>query len=334
VTKRDVRGLHHVTSKKREYWYAWRGGPRLYGEYGSSEFWASYDGAIRERHAPEPGKFRSLVTQYRASPDYQKLAPSTKRAWSPWLDRIADHFGTLSIAAFGHPKIRPLIWQWRTKYAGTPRTADMGVQVLSRVCAYAVNPLGKLVTNPCEGIKALYKSDRADKIWTDADIARIKAACPTDVAHAIDLAAATGLRRGDLQRLSWSHIQDDCIVIATSKTRKEAIIPLYADLREVLARIPRRATTVLTNSHGRPWTDVALGNAIMRAKAKAGIGDLHFHDLRGNAATRFYLAGLDMRTIAEIMGWGENGVERIIRKYVSRSAATREVIRSLNKRPK
>ena len=52
----------------------------------------------------------------------------------------------------------------------------------------------------------------AEIIWTEADIARIKPCCSPEIAHATDLAAATGLRRGDLLRLSWSHIQDDAIV--------------------------------------------------------------------------------------------------------------------------
>jgi integrase len=59
---------------------------------------------------------------------------------------------------------------------------------------------------------------------------------------------------------------------------------------------------------------------------------LHFHDLRGTAATRFYLARIDERTIAEIMGWEEEHVSRIIRRYVNRTAATRQVIKLLNER--
>jgi hypothetical protein len=70
MAKRDVKGLHKVISKGRVYWYAWRGGPRLHGGYGTPDFWASYDAAIRERHIPEPGRFCSLVTMYRGSPDY------------------------------------------------------------------------------------------------------------------------------------------------------------------------------------------------------------------------------------------------------------------------
>jgi len=57
---------------------------------------------------------------------------------------------------------------------------------------------------------------------------------------------------------------------------------------------------------------------------------LHFHDLRGTAATRFYVAGLSIRAIGEILGWEEDNVEKIIRKYVARGAATRAAIRQLN----
>ena len=142
------------------------------------------------------------------------------------------------------------------------------------------------------------------------------------------------MRLGDLLRLSWSHIQDDAIVISTSKSnhKRQAIIPLYDGLREVLARIPKRSTTVLTNSLGRPWTAGGFGASFHRTKTAAGIEGLHFHDLRGTAATRFYTAGLPERVIAEILGWQEENVGKIIRRYVYRSAATKAIIRQLNKR--
>jgi hypothetical protein len=67
MARRDVKGLHKVVAKGNTYWYAWRerGAPRVHGEYGTAAFWASYDAAIRERHVPEPGKFRALVTLYK-----------------------------------------------------------------------------------------------------------------------------------------------------------------------------------------------------------------------------------------------------------------------------
>jgi len=151
-----------------------------------------------------------------------------------------------------------------------------------------------------------------------------------EIADAVDLAAHTGLRQGDLLKLSWSHIGEHEIIIATGKSRgrREAIIPLYPDLRNVLARIPKRSTTILTNRRGRPWGK-GFASSFSRAKKLAGLDELHFHDLRRTAATRFYTAGLSERVIAEIMGWEEEHVGKIIRRYVGRAAATRAIIRQL-----
>jgi integrase len=109
-------------------------------------------------------------------------------------------------------------------------------------------------------------------------------------------------------------------------------VPLYDGLGEVLARIPKRSTTVLTNSRGMPWTRDGFGSSFNKAKFTAGMHDrdLHFHDLRGTAATRFYTVGLSERIIAEIMAWEEDHVARIIRRYVGRTAATQAIIRQIN----
>jgi integrase len=335
MVKVELKGLVKVKAKGRTYWYAWRGGPRLHGEPGSPQFMASYNEALENRRLPDPRRFRSLVTLYRASQDYHSLAVSTRRQWARWLDLIAEYFGGLQIAQFDRPeKIRPVIRRWRNQWAEKPRTADYAIQVLSRVLSYAVDPLGKLSANSCEGIKRLYSSNRSEIIWTEADIARVKRVCTAEIWHAVDLAAHTGLRIGDLLRLSWSHVGADAIVITTgkSKRRREAIIPLYDDLKKVLDRIPKRATTILTNSRHRPWTTDGFGSSFNKAKAAAGLADanLHFHDLRGTAATRFYVAGLQERVIAEIMGWEEEHVARIIRRYVDRHAATKAIIHRLN----
>ena len=335
----DLKGLHRVCAKGRSYFYAWRGGPRVKGEPGTPEFIASYNEAVASLQAPDSSRFRSVVTLYKESPDYMRLAVSTKRNWGPWLDRIADHFGELRVAQFDRTeKIRPVVRRWRATYAEKPRAADYAMQVLSRVCSYAVDPLGRIGSNPCEGIKHLYSADRSEIIWTDDDLGRFKKVCSAEIAHAIDLAAHTGLRLGDLAKLAWSHIGDDAIVIRTgkrsgkAKIQREAVIPLYDGLREVLARIPRRSPLILTNSHKRPWSKDGLSSRVAELKAEAwpeGV-DLHFHDLRGTAATKFYLAGLSVREIAEIMAWEEQHVERIIRRYVGRTAALKERIRKLN----
>ncbi|MBX5084622.1 tyrosine-type recombinase/integrase [Rhizobium lentis] len=339
----ELSGVHKVLSKGRYYYYAWRGGPRLTGKPGTDEFMTSYNEARESRNVPDSAKFSAIIQAYRKSAEYAKLADSTKRNWSRMLDKIETHFGEISNAQFDrYKRIRPIILQWRSQFAETPRTADYGMQVLSRVLSYGVDPLGKIASNPCEGIKSLYKNDRAAIIWSEADLATLKEAkddrgkpaCSKEMAFAIDLAIHTGLRVGDLIRLCWSHVGEDAIVIATNKSKgkREAFIPLHDNLRELLQRIPKRSKTILTNSRGLAWTQDGLASSFHTAKKHAGLNDrnLHFHDLRGTAATKFYTVGLPERVIAEIMGWSEDEVRGIIRRYVDRTAATRAMIAQIN----
>ncbi|MCL2715790.1 MAG: tyrosine-type recombinase/integrase [Alphaproteobacteria bacterium] len=335
-----LKGVAKVTAKGHTYWYAWRSGPRLRGEPGSPEFIASYNEAIENVRTQDKNRFRFVIISYKESHDYKRLADSTKRNWAPWLDRIGIYFGELRIAQFDRPeKIRPVIRKWRDQWADTPRTADYGMQVLSRVLSHAVD-IGKIASNPSEGIKKLYSSDRSEIIWTDEDIARLKEGSesrptPPEIIHAVDLACCTGLRLSDLLAVSWSHVSEHAIFFATGKSRgrRNAIIPMSDEVKEVLDRIPKVSTTILANSYGRPWTANGFGTAFDRAKKSAEMGerDLHFHDFRGTAATKFYLSGLSVRLIAEILAWSEARVERIIRRYVGQGAAIKAAIGILNK---
>jgi integrase len=338
----DMKGVYRVKSKGREYFYAWRGGPRLSGEPGSAEFLHSYTDALASRHAPDKSLFASVRIDYKTGP-FLEIADSTKRVWTPWLDEVGLAFDPLPLRTFHHPeKIKPLIREWRNRFASKPRAADTGLQVLSVVISHGIDPMGVIGVNPCNGLKRLYKSDRSEIIWLPDDIAELGKVAPMEVMHAVRLAATTGLRQGDLVRLTWNCLKDDHIHLpATSKTGAEAFIPLYDELRAVLATIPKRSPTILTNTRGAPWgNDGAddghqLRKAFGRAKNRlpdehAELGEKHFHDLRGTAATKFYLAGLSVRVISEIMAWQEEAVDKIIRKYVGRKAATMAVIQQLN----
>jgi integrase len=333
MAKVDLRGVAKVTSKGRVYYYAWRGGPRLSGAPGSPEFIASYATALESRRTSDNGSVRALVANYRSSPAFTGLAETTRKVWTLWLDRIVERFGDYRVGLFDHPeKMRPIIRKWRDKWQASPRSADYAIQVLSRVMTHAVD-LDKIRSNPCEGIKKLYQSNRAEIIWTAEDLAKLEAVASPEVWWCVNLAAHTGLRAGDLKRLCWSHVGENEIIIPTSKSGEatSAFVPLYRALRDVLASIPKRAPTVLTNEKVRPWKDGVNGTSFRDAREKALPGrDLHFHDLRGTAATRFKAAGLDNREIAELMGWEEATVEKIIRRYVGRRAHVDAVIRKLN----
>ena len=332
----DLKGVHRTKAKGRYYYYAWRGGPAMKSPPGSPAFVEELAVAHASRKQGDGSKISGLCARWRSSDLWQLppakggLAASTRKNWAPWLDKIEAHFGGLRVVQFDRPDIRQDIKRWRDKWKATPRTADMGKQVLSSLLSFAVDD-GRLASNPCIGIKNLYTSNRSEIIWTDKDVAKLEANASREIVWALKLACLTGLRQSDLLRLSWSHVGDLSIEITTGKSshKRTAIIPLYAELRTLLSAIPKRATTVLTNQDGHPWKS-GFGSSWNKAIKAAKVSPLHFHDARGTAATKLYLAGFKMNEIAEQLAWSEDQVERIINRYVRKNALLLERIRRLD----
>jgi integrase len=334
----NLEGVHRVTAKGRIYYYAWRGkgAPRLKGEPGSIEFAESLEAARTPSKGGEAGKITALCARYRAR-DWWKnagedgcIAASTKKNWARWLDEIQSHFGPLRVAQFDRPEIRKDIRKWRGKWAETPRAADMAKQVLSSLLALAVEE-GELSTNPCAGISNLYSADRSDIIWQPEDLEKLAAKASPEIARAARLGALTGIRQGDLLRLAWGRVGDLAIEIKTGKGRgkRTALVPLYAELSEYLGTLPRNGLLVLTNTDGDPWK-TGFSSSWNKALKAAKITGLHFHDLRGTAATRMFVGGLTLREIAQTMGWSEERVERLIERYVSKEELLKDRIRRLD----
>lgn len=325
----DIKGVHIVTAKGRTYVYAWRGGPRVMSTPGTPEFVQELADLAASRRSGDRTKISGLVASYKASDDWKGLSDKTKANWTPFLDRIQVKFGPLSIGAFDRPLIRVAIRRWRDEIKHTPRQADMALQVLSRVLSFGVAE-GRLQANACTGIPRIYSSDRSEIIWTDEDMAAVAAKASREVMWAVRLAALTGLRKGDVLRLSWTHVHANSIEIRTGKSgqRKTAVIPLYASLRALLKEIPKRATTILTSTDKISWK-TGFDASFIRAKNAAGV-DKHFHDLRGTAATKMFLAGLTIREIAEIFTWSEDHVERLINVYVKKDELLLDRIRRID----
>ena len=326
----DIKGVHTLRAKSGAvYRYAWRGGPRLLSEPGTDAFLVELAEARAARLVGDRNKLSGLCALYRASPAWAKLSDKTRKNWSPWLDRIQVTFGAAPIASFDSPKAVPIIRKWRDGFAATPRSADVGMQVFSRLLSFGGQE-GLLTTNPCSKVASIYEGNRSGIIWTDDDLAALEAKASPEVMHAARLAVLTGLRQGDLLRLSWSHVNDLAIEIATGKSggRKTTLIPMHGALRTALAAIPRRGDVVLTNTDGKPWRS-GFGASFGAAKRKAGV-DKHFHDLRGTAATKLYIADFTTREIAEIMTWGHDQVEELIKRYVKRDELLRDRIRRLD----
>lgn len=324
MTKIDLPGVNAVRAKGRWYYYYGRGqgASKLPGLPGSLEFMAAYDAARMPKAPRDKHKLRAWVALFRSSTEFLNFSDSTQRVWRTYLRELEEStLAQLSIAAFDAPRSRVAIRKWRDTWRDKPRKADYAKQVLSRVLSYCVAE-GMLRSNPCNGIPNLYSNDRADLIWTDNQIAALLRVASKEVSFAVQLAAWTGLRKGDLLTLNWSNIFESHIEIGTSKSRGrvEAVIPLLPECKRLLKVVPRVGEVVLTNSRKQPWRsfDTEWNKAMHKSGLKAS--GLHFHDLRGTFATRVYLAGVETKAIAQIMGWSVEKVERIMERYVGRNA--------------
>lgn len=336
------------------YWYRSRGGPLLHRFEGASfrealaaeAAGASAVAAAYATPSHQPTKTTSmaeLVTAYRSAPDgFIALADSTRREWGRYLNDILAEFGDLPVKALTAKGVRTKFIEWRNSRASTPRKADYGIQVLSRLLNWAVDN-ERAECNPAQGIKQLTKSSRADKVVEAQELDAILARITPQAARLIRLAAATGIRRGDLVKLKWSDVGVVSIEFGTSKSngRSRPIVPILPEARTVLdecerdrnrlieeGRVP--SAFVLTTAHGGPWKENSATQAFWRPAKELGI-DKNLHDLRGTAVTRYILAGLSDVQVAELVGWEPTRVSQVRRRYVDRDRIAQGVIEQLER---
>src|SRR5262249_9186648 len=75
-----------------------------------------------------------------------------------------------------------------------------------------------------------------------------------DLWYASALALYTGQRLSDVFEMRWSDSRDGLIFVAQNKTGKKLWIPQHAQLKALLAEIPRVSVNIIANTRGRPWT--------------------------------------------------------------------------------
>lgn len=114
----------------------------------------------------------------------------------------------------------------------------------------------------------------------------------------IAFAIETALRRGELLNLSWECVDLDqrTAHIPQTKTGKPRTIPFTDAAIAILKARPARSGLVF------PVTPNAVKLAWVRATKRADLYDLHFHDLRHEAISRFFELGLSLPEVAVISG--------------------------------
>ena len=313
----NAKGLHWTTvtladGTKKIYWYAWRDGPRLIGEYRSPEFIASYNAAIATKVAAPEGRLLSLLQGYQKSQDFLSLRERTRADYIKQIAKIEQKFGDAPLKALADPRTRGVFLDWRDELAlKSKRQADYAWTVLARVLSWAKDR-GKITANPCERGGRVYHGTRVDFVWSVEDEAAFLEHAPAHLHLPLLLALWTGQRQGDLLRLPWSSYDGSTIRLKQSKTGARVEIPVGAPLKAALDATVKRGPIILTSTDKRPWTPDGFRASWGKACKKAGIADVTFNDLRGTAVTRLALVGCTEAQIASITGHSLRDVRSIL----------------------
>lgn len=156
------------------------------------------------------------------------------------------------------------------------------------------NPLSSIrLVAPDVGRVRRLAPEELEKLWAAAKLCRASYMPPL-----IALAVATAMRRGEMLRLQRADIDyfHRTIFVAESKNGSSRTIPLTKEAEAAFSLV----------KHGRdhlfPMSPNAVRLSWEHLRDRAGLSDLHFHDLRHEAISRLFEKGLTIPEVALISG--------------------------------
>lgn len=320
------------------YWYAWRGGPSL-GSYvaASREEAEALEAAdlpgIARRWAdakdtrPAIGQFGRVIVDYQQSTDWLDLKLSTRKLKGAFIDRMRERFGKSSVSEITMDAVSE--WLRDMEAAHGKRGRDHAKSALSSVAAWGRAPERPKETRlpatfmPTKDFKNAYKAPPQDA-WTALEIEKLPKV-RLAVRRILMLALNTGLRRGDLCRVTWTNVDWEAGVIrlVTSKgerSNRRIVIPLTRPLRAVLQEIgPLTHGPILRNRFNKAWTADGMAHAVSAELKSLGVNG-RLHGLRRSAATHLAKQGQSSRAIARVLGWSEADAEAMAAVYIQEGA--------------
>ena len=125
---------------------------------------------------------------------------------------------------------------------------------------------------------------------------------------AVLLSLNTGLRRGELLKLKWEHVDFDqqnlTVVASTSKTSKTRHVPLNKEALSILRAWKDqpgvKSKYVFCDAEGQPFHDMRTSWEGVLSRAK--ITNFRWHDLRHTFASNLVMRDVSLTTVCELLG--------------------------------
>jgi integrase len=151
---------------------------------------------------------------------------------------------------------------------------------------------GAIATDYSSLIKRLPENNRRDTYLTIEEVGKLTSCASDNVRAAIWIALFTGCRRGEICKIAKEDVGEDTIRIqaGNTKTLRRRDVPIVSALRPWLPYLPLQI-----NEEG-------IKSGFNRARIKAKLEHVNFHDLRHSCATIMLASGVDLYVISKILG--------------------------------
>jgi integrase len=203
-----------------------------------------------------------------------------------------------------------------------PATVVRELAILSHVIEVSIRdwglPLSKNVVKMIR--RPVVKNERSRRLATDEE-RRILAACDEGKIALLKplmiVAIETGMRRGELLGMRWSDVSHNrrVVTLAMTKNGSARDVPLSQRAFETLCAWRKCCDD--QEARVFPMAEGTFNQAWRRIVARAGIANLHFHDLRHEGVSRLFEKGLNVMEVATISGHREL---RMLKRYTHLSA--------------
>ena len=264
----------------------------------------------RTRDKPEPCRFDKFAQRYLEEWSQPQKAASSYQRDINSLKHICPHFGKKYLSGITRADVESYVRKRRATGCA-PGTLNRELSCLKNLLRKAVE-WALLETNPARDVSKLRERPNKLEFLSEEEVERLIAACAEPLDRIVTVSLKTGLRRGELFALEWKDIDFDrgLIRVRQSKNGDGRHIPMSASARQALDLQQKRGRRVV-NQKASPYVFPAadggprktIRNGLEEALRRAGV-ERHIrpHDLRHTFASHLVMKGVDLRTVAELMG--------------------------------
>jgi len=158
---------------------------------------------------------------------------------------------------------------------------------------------GYIEKSPYQGVKKYKVNNINLRILSNEEFELLYSSASEQFKPILLTAIRTGMRLGEILALKWDDInlKEDYLLVKDSKNYESRYIPIHPELKDVLINLKENSNNEYVfegrKTIKRQWQKAFKGS---------GIGYCRFHDLRHTFGSNLAMNGVDIVTVAELMG--------------------------------